>query len=213
MARSTVSELQCMKPFVSTGELVFFFRRFVSGPGKVAAICPSSRYLTRRMFRDLVLGPDDVVLELGPGTGSFTREISALHQRGVMTRYLGIERDEGMARYLSARFPSLGFATGDIVDVRTICRERSLPPATVVICGVPLLLMDESVLSAVLRDIRDCMSEDAVFRAFSYVHCYPTRRAWLLRRLVQTSFQRGFGISSVLRNLPPAVVLTGEKAG
>ncbi|MGE0624434.1 MAG: class I SAM-dependent methyltransferase [Pseudomonadales bacterium] len=201
-----------MKPFVSAGELVFFFSRFLSRPGKVAAICPSSRYLTRSMFRDLDVGADDVVLELGPGTGSFTREISTLHQRGVRTTYLGIERDEDMARYLSARFPSLEFATGDIVDVRRICRERSLPPATVVICGVPLLLMEESVLSTVLTDIRDCMSDDAVFRAFSYVHCYPTRRASLLRALVQHSFRRGFGISSVLRNLPPAVVLTGEKA-
>lgn len=202
-----------MKPFVATGELVFFFSRFVSRPGNVAAICPSSRYLTRRMFRDLDLGPDDVVLELGPGTGSFTREIDALHRRGVMTGYLGIERDEGMVRYLSARFPTLGFATGDVVDVRDICRQRSLPPATLVICGVPLLLMDEAVLSSVLADIHDCMSEEAVFRAFSYVHCYPTRRASLLRQLIRTSFRHGFGISSVLRNLPPAVVLTGGKTG
>lgn len=201
-----------MKSFQSAGELCFFFSRFLRRPGEVAAICPSSRYLRRKMFRDLDLGPNDVVLELGPGTGSFTREIEALHRRGVATRYLGIERDEGMTRFLTHRFPTLGFATGDILDVRSICREQAFPPATAVICGVPLLLMEEAPLTRLLGDIRDCMSGDGVFRAFSYAHCYPTRRASLLRRLIRTSFAQDFGITSVLRNLPPAVVLTGGKA-
>ncbi|MGD8416776.1 MAG: methyltransferase domain-containing protein [Pseudomonadales bacterium] len=200
-----------MTSFPIVGELWFFFSRFLRRPGNVAAICPSSRYLRRKMFLDLDLHEGDVVLELGPGTGSFTREIETLIKAGLPVRYLGIERDEAMLRFLTRRFPGLEFAGGDILDIRTICREHELPPASVVICGVPLMLMNGPTLRQVLTDIRECMTEDGTFRAFSYVHCYPTRRASTLRVSVRDAFQREFGISSVLRNMPPAIVLTGAK--
>lgn len=193
-------------------EFVFFFSRFVRRPADVGSICPSSRYLSRKMVADLRLGPEDVVLELGPGTGSFTREVYALRQRGVSPRYLGIERDLSMHDYLERRFEGLHFVPGDVRDVKAICDDRGFPPATVVICGIPLTLMDGNVLSRLLEDVRDCMEDSGVFRAFSYMHCYPTAAASRLRTRVRESFEGGYDSAAVMRNVPPAMVITGAKA-
>ena len=163
------------------------------------------------MVSGLQLGPKDVVLEFGPGTGSFTKEVYALRQQGNSPRYLGIEQDPGMHDYLSRRYEGLRFVLGDVRDVKSICGAQSFPPATVVICGVPLTLMDGYALTHLLSDVSDCMAAWGVFRTFSYMHCYPTKAASRLRACVKASFNGGFHSDTVIRNMPPAQVLTGEK--
>jgi phospholipid N-methyltransferase len=189
-------------------ELAFFFSRFLRQPANVASICPSSRYLSKKMVSGLQLGPDDVVLEFGPGTGSFTKEVYALRQS---PRYLGIEQDPGMHGFLASRYEGFRFVLGDVRDVKSICAAQNFPPATVVICGVPLILMDEHALTHLLDDVSDCMAGSGVFRTFSYLHCYPTKAASRLRARVNASFEGGFHCATVIRNMPPAQVLTGEK--
>ena len=66
-----------------------FIRHFVRNPASVGAIAPSSPRLARAMMRDLALAEGDNVLELGPGTGSFTREIKRCLPESAS--YLGIE--------------------------------------------------------------------------------------------------------------------------
>jgi phospholipid N-methyltransferase len=192
-------------------EFVFFFNRFLRKPANVASICPSSRYLSRRMMTDLHLQPDDVVLEFGPGTGAFTRVLHARYQGNEAPRYLGIEKDHNMYDYLVRTFDDLQFVRGDVRDVKTICDARDFPPATIVICGVPLTLMDDEGLSGLLSDVSDCMADTAVFRTFSYLHCYPTAAASRLRAHLRASFEGDYDSAPVIRNLPPALVLTGEK--
>jgi phospholipid N-methyltransferase len=192
-------------------EFVFFFNRFLRKPANVASICPSSRHLSRKMVTDLQFRPDDVILEFGPGTGAFTREVHGLQQGNRVPCYLGIEKDPNMHDYLVRTFDDLHFVRGDVRDVKSICGARNFPPATVVICGVPLTLMDDDALSGLLSDVSDCMADTAVFRAFSYLHCYPTAAASRLRAHLRASFEGDYDSAPVIRNLPPALVFTGEK--
>lgn len=162
------------------------------------------------MFRDLELGPGDTVLELGPGTGSFTVEVEQRRRSGIAMHYLGIERDKGMYDFLVHRFPELKFVLGDVVDIAEICAEHGFPPATAVISSLPLLLMDRQTLDAVFADTRRYMESKGTFRAFSYVHCYPTRRAKGLRSRMNQAFDEITHSGPVFRNLPPAMVITGR---
>ena len=63
----------------SCADFVQFFRSWVSNPMRVAAVAPSGERLARLMTQEI--GPvDGPILELGPGTGVFTR---ALLARGI----------------------------------------------------------------------------------------------------------------------------------
>lgn len=189
---------------------VYFLRRFLDQPRHIASICPSSRYLTARMFADLQLCDGDVLIEYGPGTGSFTVEVERLRREGVDVRYLGIEKDAGMYQFLVRRFPDLEFVLGDAADVMQICTERDLPAASVVLSGLPLIFLDRDTLESIFAGTGQCLTRGGVFRTFSYVHSYPTRSAAELRDLMGLCFEDYELGTPVMRNLPPAFVLTGR---
>ena len=189
---------------------VYFLRRFLRQPRHVASIWPSSRYLTERMFDGLALGSGDVLLEYGPGTGSFTVAVERMRADGVEVRYLGIEKDPGMHEFLVRRFPDLDFVLGDAADVAEICQARNLPRAAAVISGLPLIFLDRRALENIFSATGQCLIPDGMFRTFSYVHSYPTRSAAELRDLMSLCFESYELGTPVLRNLPPAFVLSGR---
>jgi phosphatidylethanolamine/phosphatidyl-N-methylethanolamine N-methyltransferase len=189
---------------------LYFLRRFLRRPRHVASIWPSSRYLARQMFRDLDLKTGDLVLEYGPGTGAFTVEVARLRRIGIGLRYLGIEKDPGMHDFLVHRFPDLDFVLGDAADVVEICSGYDLPPAAAVISGLPLMFIDRASLLGIFSGTSACLRADGVFRTFSYAHSYPTRLAGELRDLMTRCFEECHVSAPVLRNLPPALVLSGR---
>lgn len=188
----------------------YFLQRFLQSPKHIASVWPSSRFLADQMFRDLSLTSGDVVIEYGPGTGSFTRCVERLRNEGTDLRYLGVERDPGMYQYLTRRFPDLEFVLGDALDVLEFCKARGLPAATAVISGLPLVLMNHRTMYGIFTATRDCLRSDGVFRTFSYIHSYPSRRAAELRDLMRQCFQEYELSRPVVRNLPPAFTLTGR---
>ena len=58
-------------------EICRFFFRYLRNPSGVGAVCPSSRFLARKMVGSAkgVVGKNDVVVELGSGTGAITEFI------------------------------------------------------------------------------------------------------------------------------------------
>lgn len=191
-------------------DFLYFLRRFLRRPRHIASICPSSRHLTARMFAGLNLGSGDLLVEYGPGTGSFTVEVERMRRAGVDVRYLGIEKDPGMYQFLVRRFPDLDFVLGDAADVAAICETRNLPRASAVLSGLPLIFLDRPVLEAIFSGTAQCLTPDGEFRTFSYAHSYPTRRAAELRGLMEACFESWDLGTPVLRNVPPALVLTGR---
>ena len=189
----------------------YFLQRFVRSPKHIASVWPSSRYLTAQMFDGLRLGHGDVVVEYGPGTGSFTLEVQRLLESGVNIRYLGVEKDPGMYQFLQRRFPRLEFVLADAVDVLELCRARDLPPAAAVISGLPMIFFDSDTLHRLFAATRACLRPDGVFRTFSYVHSYPSRSGGELRALIKQYFEEYESSRPVVRNMPPAVTLTGRR--
>ena len=197
-----------MWPVTGGPATLFFLRRFLSDPKGVAALCPSSRFLSQRMLFRANVESGHSVLELGPGTGAFTEQIAKRKRAGADIRYLGIERDPQMHAFLCERYPELNFVVGDAVDVDQIVKDSGLPPATFVMCGVPLILMPRDEIRRVLLSVCSCMARGGTFRLFSYLHCCLSSKAIYLRAQVRDVFNH-VQIVSELRNLPPALVIAG----
>ena len=95
---------------------VEFLREFVKSPTTTAAVGPSSRYLAEQMVAPIPGKGDPVVVELGPGTGSFTEAIQ--RRLGGRGRHLALELNQRWAAALGERFP----------EVETLCADaRELP--------------------------------------------------------------------------------------
>lgn len=61
------------------------FRRFLRHPTQVGAVCASSDALARMITEEVGIETAPVVVELGPGTGVFTREILRWREKCLRT--------------------------------------------------------------------------------------------------------------------------------
>src|SRR3546814_8697364 len=68
-----------------------FIQEFITRPGTIGAICPSSRFLAKHMALEVPRADDGLVIELGGGTGVITQ---ALLDQGVAPEKLMVIRSE-----------------------------------------------------------------------------------------------------------------------
>lgn len=179
-------------------DLAAFLRAWAKDPLGVAAVAPSSPALARLITAEIT--PDMApVIELGPGTGVFTK---ALLGRGLSeSDLILIEYEADFARLLAARFPQARVLRGDAARVR---RHRGLLTeglAGATISGLPILNMGARQQMMIMRGCFDLMRPGGRFFQFTYGPACPIRRP-VLERLGLKARR----LSSTLRNLPPAAV-------
>lgn len=116
-----------------------FFRRWVANPLQMGSVVPSSAALCRRIVAQTRRAPDEVVLELGAGTGVVSR---ALLAAGIPPdRLMVVEIESNMARHLRDVLPGAAVIEGDARALPQLVPQRWHGRIGTVICGIPLVLL------------------------------------------------------------------------
>jgi len=188
-----------------------FLRAFLASPRTVGAVLPSSRNLARAMVHGIHLRENEVLVELGPGTGALTAHIRwALPDRSV---YLGIEREARFVEILEERFPDLRFVRGDAADARKLLGEAGLGLPRVILSGLPFASLRREEHDRILAGIDAVLPPGGLFRTFQYLHGYflPTARRFRhhTNDLLGSRVHRS---PPLFLNVPPACVLTWERS-
>ena len=186
-----------------------FVRAFLKSPGMIGSIVPSAPSLAHAMVADLQLAKGESVVELGPGTGSFTRVIQSLLSEE--NHYLGIEREPIFVRLLSTRFPDLLFVQGSAEVASRLHAELGLGPVRFVVSGLPFATLDTDITDTIISDIYSLMEPGSIFRTFQYVHAYPLPSAKNFRKLMYQKFGVPTRSAAIIPNIPPAYVLTWQR--
>lgn len=178
-------------------DFVQFFRSWIANPLRVAAVAPSGDALSRLITRDIQ--PDDgPVLELGPGTGVFTK---ALLARGVSERDLTlVEYGSEFMRALQFRFPQARVLWMDAAQLGRYEIYAGTPVASVV-SGLPLLSMSPRKVTSILVGTFSYMRPGGAFYQFTYGLRCPVPRPILDRLGLKATL-----VGRVVRNIPPAAV-------
>lgn len=174
-----------------------FFLAWLRNPLRVAAIAPSGQALARIMTSEL--SPDTgPVIELGPGTGVFTR---ALIARGVRQENLAlVEFDPSFAARLQIRYPNAQVLRMDAARLRTV-EIFSGQPVGAVVSGLPLLSMSTRKVMAVLSGAFCKMRPSGAFYQFTYGPRSPVPP-----KLLDFLGLEAERIGGTILNLPPAAV-------
>lgn len=173
-----------------------FFRAWLTDPLRVAAITPSGRALSAIMTSEIA--PGLPIIELGPGTGSFTR---ALVRRGVAEKDLVlVEFGTEFADQLRTRFPEANVMHMDATQLRYVnfsdgCR------ASAVLSGLPVLSMRTKKIIAILDGAFRHLRPDGAFYQFTYGPRCPISRPVLDRMGLKATC-----IGHTFANIPPAAV-------
>ena len=119
--------------------LGLFLRRWLAHPLRMGSVIPSSPALCRRVVRHAWPDPDQVVLELGAGTGVISR---ALLAAGLPpTNLIVVEIDPSLAAHLRATLPGVTVIEGDARDLPALLPDDLRGHIGSVVCGIPLVLL------------------------------------------------------------------------
>lgn len=182
---------------MSRTDIIPFFRAWIANPLQVAAVTPSGQALADLMTSEIKpdTGP---VLELGPGTGAFTR---ALLARGVHEHDLTlVEYGSDFVRVLGQRFPEARVLW---MDAARLAQARILSgaPYGAVVSGLPLLSMSPKKIIAILSGAFGYLRSGGSFYQFTYGPRCP-----IPLRVLDRAGLKAICIGRTLMNVPPAAV-------
>lgn len=191
---------------LATHPLLLFFRVLLQNPRSVSALAPSSKKLARAMTHGLNLNPDDVIMELGPGTGALTSQIREILPH--TNAYLGIELEKKFVRLLQSKFPDLHFVEDTVAHAHQVHEQSGKAPVKVIISGLAMSTLPGHVQEAFIDNLDRLIPPGSIFRMFQYVHAYHLPPAIRFRQRMAELFDEYHRSKVVLKNIPPAFVLT-----
>ena len=184
-----------------TKDVLRFFGRYIVNPRFTGSVCPSSRFLSRKMVSGASLKRGGLVLELGPGTGPVTK---CILECGVAAQNIySIEFDPTLAQALRARYPQINVITGSAEDLSTHLGERKEDLKSI-ISSLPLVSLPDPVVKKIIKEIESVLPKGGTFVQFTYNLCRkPSSLGFTRMRHIKTSF--------VPINIPPARVDVFER--
>jgi phosphatidylethanolamine/phosphatidyl-N-methylethanolamine N-methyltransferase len=178
---------------------MFFLRKYLQSPMGIGAVVPSSQKLALQMVKMLGAKPDEVVVELGPGTGIFTQ---ALLTSGVRPQNLIlVEFDLEFVEYLRHAFPLVRVLQGDASQLRALLNRVDDRPVYRVLSGIPLRSMKPAIRAAIAQAISEVLQPGGVLVQFSYFNASP-----IVRSVADKVGLIGQKAGMIMANMPPAFV-------
>lgn len=194
------------EPAIDLRSIRTFVRQWLRDPTKTASVVPSGRQLAQRMVAQLPK-PCTRVVEIGAGTGVFTRE---LLESGIEpAKLLVVEINPELAEFLRERFPGVAIACADARGLDGLAAQHwSLGEREVdaVVSGLGLLSMSSELRCEILRAGFKALRDGGRFIQFTYGPASPVRRDE--RNALGISVRRA---AFAPRNLPPATVYVYQR--
>lgn len=134
----------------------------------LGSVVPSSSFLVNDMMRQVDWERARVLVEYGPGVGTFTREI--LKRMRPDAALVAIELNTEFVEYLRERVrdPRFRVVHGSAARVRGILAEQSLAPADYIISSLPYRNMPDSLRREILEESRMALKADGSLLLYQY---------------------------------------------
>lgn len=183
-----------------------FLQAFLKNPMKVGAVAPSSPELASQTLIGIKPDENNIVLELGVGTGAITKYL----QQIIPNRdsYLGIELDSEMVKNLGKNYADLNIVCGNAAESYRIHQDSGLGKVRYLVCCLPFVSLPKEVSESVLLEIEKFMDAGCELRIFQYAHGYYLPPAIKLREFLRNRYGKSKRSPLVLKNVPPAFTLT-----
>ncbi len=181
-----------------------FFMQFIRHPKTIGAIAPSGKALAEKMMVPVCFSRAKCIVEYGPGTGSFTRELIRRKQPG--TKLLVIEKNPVFYQKLKKEFdgePDVYLIQGDAADVNHYLSQAGFAAADYIISGLPFTSLPKTVSENILLATQKAIGAKGRFITFQYS---LAKQKFFMEYFTMTGRLLEF------KNLPPAYVLVMKAA-
>ena len=179
-----------------------FFQRFWREKKMVGAISPSSSFLTNKMLENIDFHSAKVFIEIGPGTGVFTKKmLSRMNPESV---FLVFELNQEFHQELQTKIADkrVVFINDSAEKLEDYLVQFNIPKVDVIISSLPLSNFYQRFTLKILRTFKDCLNESGKFIQFQYS---------LKQKKELNHVFSNVNISFTLLNIPPAFIYTCNK--
>ncbi|AZU60320.1 class I SAM-dependent methyltransferase [Neobacillus mesonae] len=184
-------------------QMISFLNEFIKHPRSMGAVAPSSKKLARKMVDVINFNKAKTIVELGPGTGSFTKEIMKWKKKSTLL--ILIEINETFVRRLRKEYAndtSVHVIHGSAENIRKYLGELNLAATDYVLSGLPFTSLPSGVSKRILQNVRNSLTPRGKFITFQYS---------LVKKTFIQKYFPSIRAKKVWLNLPPAYVLSCNK--
>ena len=175
-------------------QTALFAKNFLQHPLMLGSFIPSSRFLIRTLLGELDFDRARVIVEYGPGVGTFTHEILARMRPDAVL--VALETNREFVDFLQASpDPRLKVIHGSAAVVQGALEAHGIGKADFVISGIPFSTLPAAEREAVLHATHAVLQPHGAFLVYQFS---PMVLASL--RQVFSQVRRGFQPL----NMPPA---------
>lgn len=175
------------------------FAEFLKHPRRIGAIAPSGKHLSAKMMMPIEFSSANVIVEYGPGTGSFTKEL--VTRRRPDTVLILIEQNKAFCEQLRASFgnlPNLFIIHGSAGNTTQYLEDCGVPSADYIVSGLPFTSLPADISDHILNATKPALGKEGKFITFQY--------SLVKKKFLEQYFQMTDCLK-VIKNLPPAYVL------
>jgi phospholipid N-methyltransferase len=182
---------------------------FVRKPTRTGAIAPSSRRLAEVMTSEMGLAGAETVVELGAGTGVFTRLIAERVKPGATV--LAFEIDARLARQLDGKIPGVRIVNDSAERIAEHLAAAGRASADSILSGLPWAVFPRELQQTLLTSVLGALRPGGLFATFAYIPAawFPPGRRF--RAMLAGGFASVETTRVVWGNVPPAFVYRCRK--
>lgn len=184
---------------LTRNDKIRFFYSFLQSPKRIGSIIPSSTYLAKEMFRSVDFSNIKSIVELGAGTGVFTKILASNIQASA--HGLVFEQNDAMRNKLKGTYPNLTFFS-DAAELTDVVQTLETRAVDVVISSLPFANFSQKIRTQIAHDIYEVLKPNGLLVAFQY--------SKQMKETFESLFPK-VSISFVPFNIPPAFVFKCNK--
>lgn len=176
-----------------------FLKQFWKEKKMVGAMSPSSKYLTEKMLKNVDFKKVKLIVELGPGTGVFTKKI--LEKLPSDAKLMVFELNDNFYHQLENQIKDerLILIHDSAENIATYIKKEGFLYADYVISSLPLANFPKKLTENILNESYDSLKNEGKYIQFQY--------SLLSKKNLENKFQ-AVHISFTPINFPPAFVYT-----
>jgi phospholipid N-methyltransferase len=149
-----------------TEQMLYFLRAYMKHPRMLGAMTPSSRFVVGEVLRKVDWEHAKVIVEYGPGVGTFTTEI--LKRMRADATLIAFELNNDFVRFLRQRYPDPRFhvVQGSAALVDSALAQLGHLGVDYVISGIPFSTMPAPERDAIISKTHKLLNPDGAFLVY-----------------------------------------------
>jgi len=186
-----------------------FFKQLLINPIETGAIAPSSRELSQLITYTAHLSKKKCVVELGSGTGVFTKEIITKISSECI--FFCLEINQQFVKETKKNCPSAIVYHASAKDIKKYLLKHKQNTCDCIISSLPWANFDQKMQEELLNAAYDSLEEGGEFLTFANIHGLFLPTGIRIRKSLEKKFTHVEKTKMIWKNLPPACVFRCRK--